>query len=145
MNKPAEYLWDEERGMATCILYYKNLEFKGVAFCHPEDKDMQSKLTGQTIAEWRAMRKYFRHMRDNELKPQLKALKQLYYAMNRSKEFDPKSYQSKMLYRHIQNNKTDLDTINNNIATLSQNLTTYISDKDKVYQSLRKIKQAKDN
>ena len=106
---------------------------------------MQSKLTGQTIAEWRAMRQYFRHMRDNELKPQLKALKQLYYAMNRSKEFDPKSYQSKMLYRHIQNIKTDLDTINNNIATLSQNLTTYISDKDKVYQSLRKIKQAKDN
>lgn len=91
------------------------------------------------------MRKYFRHIRDNELKPQFKALKQLYYAMNRSKEFDPKSYQSKMLYRHIQNIKMDLNTINNNIAMLSQNLRDYIKDKDEVYQSLRKIKQAKDN
>ena len=145
MNKEPMYLWDEERGIASCIIYYNNLEFKGTAFCHPEDKDMQSKLTGQTIAEWRAMRQYFRHMRDNELKPQLKALKQLYYAMNRSKEFDPKSYQSKMLYRHIQYIKMDLDTINNNIATLSQNLRDYIKNKDNVYQSLRKIKQAKDN
>lgn len=145
MNKPAEYLWDEERGIATCILYYKNLEFKGVAFCHPEDKDMQSKLTGQTIAEWRAMRKYFRHMRDNELKPQLKALKQLYYAMNRSKQFNPKSYESKMLYSHIQNIKFDLNTINNNLAQLSQNLREYLKDKEDIYQSLRKMRQAKDN
>lgn len=145
MNKPADYLWDAERGMATCIVYYKNLEFKGTAFCHPEDKDMKSKLTGQTIAEWRAMRQYFRHIRDNELKPQLQSLKQLYYAMNRSKRFDPKSYQSKMLFRHIQNIEFDLDTVNKNIAALSQNLKDYIDDKDKIYQTLRKIKQAKDN
>ena len=145
MKKPAEYLWDEERGMATCILYYKNLEFKGVAFCHPEDRDMQSKLTGQTIAEWRAIRKYFRHMRDNELKPQLKALKQLYYAMNRSKHFNPKSYESKMLYSHIQNIEFDLATINNNLASLSQNLNEYLKDKEDIYQSLRKMRQAKDN
>ena len=32
MNKEPMYLWDEERGIASCIIYYNNLEFKGTAF-----------------------------------------------------------------------------------------------------------------
>ena len=76
MNKQPEYTWSERYGTATCTLFYKNYEFTGVANCHPDDKDMMSKLTGQTIAEYRATLKYLRFIRDCELQPQLKSLKQ---------------------------------------------------------------------
>ena len=99
--KQPEYTWDEEQGIASCTLHYNNQEFIGMAICHPDDRDMQSKLTGQNIAEFRALIQAWRYKRDCELRPQLKALNQLYYSMNRSKYFDPTSYEAKMLYRQI--------------------------------------------
>lgn len=143
MKQLSEYLWDETTGEATCILHYKNLTFVGKAHCHPDDKDMQSKITGQTIAEWRAMRSYLRHLRDNELKPQLKSLKQLYYAMNRSQQFNEKSYEAKMLFGHIENLELDLEIVNQELALLVKNTKDYIDSKEKVFQSLRKMRQAK--
>ena len=101
MNKQPEYFWNEEHGIASASIYYKNYTFTGKAYCHPEDRDMMSKLTGQTIAEMRATIKYLKFVRDCELQPQLKALKQLYYSMNYSKHFDPKSYEAKMLYKQM--------------------------------------------
>ena len=108
---------------------------------------MMSKLTGQTIAEFRATLQYLRHIRDNELQPQLKSLYQLYYSMNRSSKFNPKSYEAKMLYSQIQNLENDLVAIKENIATLSQDLKRYINDKEKSHQLIRnrRAAAAKDN
>lgn len=135
--KTPKYTWNPETGEASCIICYNDLEFVGTAYCHPEDGDMKSKLTGQTIAEIRAMLAYLRHIRDNELRPQLKSLNQLYYSMNRSKNYNKKSYESYMLYRQIRILQNDLDTIKIEIANLRKGLKEYIEQKEKDHQIIR--------
>lgn len=143
--KQPKYTWDPVEGCAYCTLYYNNKEFYGVAFCHPDDKDMQSRLTGQTIAEYRALKELWRYRRDCELRPQLKILKQLYYSMNRSKKFAPFSYENKMLQRQIRMIENDLATTKEELADVEQKLKHYISIKENCYQALRKLRKGKDN
>lgn len=137
------YEWQPEEGLAICKVYYNNMEFKGTASCHPDDIDMCSKMTGQTIAELRAEIKKLQHIRDNELRPQLKALKQLYYAMNRSKKYNKKSYESKMLYRAIKNISNELDMIKEILDDDRKFLKEYIDLKDIYYKNIRSRREAK--
>ena len=144
MNKQPEYTWSERYGTATCTLFYKNYEFTGVANCHPDDKDMMSKLTGQTIAEYRATLKYLRFIRDCELQPQLKSLKQLYYSMNHSKYFNPKSYEVKMLYRQINQLTEDLKENKYLIDLTKSQLETYLITKERDHTQLRNFLKKKE-
>lgn len=143
MNKQPEYFWCEENGTAFCTIFYNNYTFTGEAQCHPDDRDMMSKLTGQTIAEMRATIKYLRFIRDCELQPQLKALKQLYYSMNYSKYFNPKSYEAKMLYRQINILKEDLTNIKIEITNIKTSLKEYIERKEKDHQKIRELQNNK--
>lgn len=133
-----KYGFDEETGKAWYELYDGNMTFRGEASCHPDDMDMISQLTGLAIAEARAAIAYETHIRDNILKPQLASVKQLYYAMNRSKNFNPKSYENKMLYRHIRNLENDLTIIKESIATIKLELRQYLANKEVFYQKIRK-------
>lgn len=144
MNKQPEYTWSERYGTATCTLFYKNYEFTGVANCHPDDKDMMSKLTGQTIAEYRATLKYLRFIRDCELQPQLKSLKQLYYSMNHSKYFNPKSYEVKMLYRQINQLTEDLKENKYLIDLTKSELKAYLTTKERDHKQLRDFLKKKE-
>ena len=117
-KKEPEYSYDSVRGLATYTLFYKDLKFGGAAFCHPDDEDMKSQMIGLTIAESRATLKYLRHIRDNELRPQLASLKQLMYSMNHSKQYNRKSYEARMLYRHIQMYEEDLKNITEDISRI---------------------------
>ena len=143
--KQPEYTWDEEQGIASCTLYYSDQEFIGMAICHPDDRDMQSKLTGQNIAEFRALIQAWRYKRDCELRPQLRALNQLYYSMNRSKYFDPTSYETKMLYRQINNIKNELEAVKIEIKVLTDDLKNYINIKEIYHNTVRERREAKDN
>ena len=67
-----EYDWSPEFGWATCTIYDHDTKFYGAAKCHPDDEDMKNRLAGQNIAEARASIQYLKHIRDNELRPQLK-------------------------------------------------------------------------
>ena len=144
MNKQPEYTWSERYGTATCTLFYKNYEFSGVANCHPDDQDMMSKLTGQTIAEYRATLKYLRFIRDCELQPQLKSLKQLYYSMNHSKYFNPKSYEAKMLYRQINHLTEDLKENKYLIDLTKSELEAYLTTKERDHKQLRDFLKKKE-
>ena len=144
MNKQPQYFWSEENGTAFATIFYKNYTFTGEAFCHPDDKDMMSKLTGQTIAEYRATIKYLRFIRDCELQPQLKALKQLYYSMNHSKYFNPESYEAKMLYRQIKNLKEDLEAIKEEIQHQKDSLKAYLEIKEADHAKIRAHKAKKE-
>ena len=144
MNKQPEYFWSERYGTATCTLFYKNHEFTGIANCHPDDQDMMSKLTGQTIAEYRATLQYLRFIRDCELQPQLKALKQLYYSINHSKYFDPKSYEAKMLYRQIKNLKEDLEAVKEELQYQKDSLKAYLETKETDHTKIRAHKTKKE-
>ena len=142
-NEPILH-WDEEAGVASCIVSDNEKVYTGFARCHPDDSDMSSQKTGCEIALRRAKIAALRGYRD-ELKIRLSALKQLYYSMNKSQRFNAKSYENKMLQRQIRQINFDLDTTKEMIATEEQNLRTYIADKDKFYQKVRFNRQKTNN
>lgn len=145
MKQEPIFNWDPEEGVASCIIKYKNQTFCGVAMCHEEDKDMMSEKTGMEIAYRRATIDYLKYIRDMELKPALKALKQLYYTMKHSTHFNPKSYENSKLQRHIRMYEFDLETINELIVNERKNLKDYIDKKDEFYKKTRigrQIRQA---
>ena len=145
MKQEPIFNWDPEEGVASCIIQYKNQTFCGVAMCHEADKDMMSEKTGMEIAYRRATIDYLKYVRDMELKPALKALKQLYYTMKHSTHFNPKSYENSKLQRHIRMYEFDLETINELIVDERKNLKDYINNKDEFYKKTRigrQIKQA---
>lgn len=131
------YNYNGDTGIAFCTIYEYGLEFMGAALCHPDDKDMKSERTGCEIANRRAYIHLLCHERDNIIVPQLKALKQLYYSINRSKNFNKKGYVEKALYRHIRMLEHDLTAIKAEIATERQSLKDYINGKEKFYQRHR--------
>ena len=135
-NKPI-FHYDKETGCSTCIIETKYGNFSGTACCHPDDMDMASEKVGCEIAYSRAAIDSLKYERDNVIKPSLKALKQLYYSMNRSKKFNPKSYEYKMLKRQIECWEFDLAVINDMINTERTWIRDYINTKEALYQNIR--------
>lgn len=113
-----EFKWDENMGYAQCYIYYKNQVFVGDALCHKDDLKYKSRTVGESLAQYRATRYYLAWVRDNEVLPQLKALNQLYYSMKHSAQFNPKSYEAKMLFRQIRQKKEDVESIRQLITDL---------------------------
>ena len=144
MNKEPIYEWHNDEGVAVCVLQYKTMTITGLAQCHPDDEDMKSKLTGETIAELRAVIKLWQFIRDFEIMPQLKSLKQLYYSMNHSKYFDPRSYEAKMLYRQIKLLEEDLVAVKEEIQRSKDELKAYLETKEKDHEKLRNYKAKKE-
>lgn len=141
-NEP-RFEWDPEEGIATCILTDGDNIFLGMAQCSEEDKDMMSEKTGYEIAISRAKIDYLKHIRDNILKPRLAALKQLYFSINQSKQYNEKSYENIMLCRQIHMTDTDLTVIKEDLARTKENLKDYIKQKGEFYKKVRE-ERAKD-
>ena len=135
-NRPI-FHYDKETGCSTCIIETKYGKFSGTACCHPDDMDMASEKVGCEIAYSRAAIDSLKYERDNVIKPSLKALKQLYYSMNRSNKFNPKSYEYKMLKRQIECWEFDLAIINDMINTERTWIRDYINTKEALYQNIR--------
>ena len=141
------YNWDKENGIASCsfsgtLRGHKKM-YTGWAHVHPEDEDMSSELVGTTLAEWRAHIEMLQDYKDNEIEPALAALKQLYYSMNRSKHFNPKSYEAKMLFRQIRLKEEDLAFCKNAIQKTKRFIKEYIDQKEQNYQLIRKKRKQK--
>ena len=141
MPKPF-FSWCEDTGTAVCIIDNK---FQGFAQCHEDDEDMKSEKVGYNLAYNRALLKLLKHKRNNEIKPSLKALKQLYYSMKHSSRFNEHSYEAIMLNRQIRNWEIDLEGIEDAINFLQKHIDQYIADKEIFYQKIRKIRQADKN
>lgn len=124
-------------GSAVYIIEYNGYKFVGEATCHPDDLDFESERVGLTIAEARANIKVLRHMRDCEVKPQLKILKHLYDNMRSSMKHNIYSYEAKMMRSQIRVIEKELATINNAIADEQKFIKDYIDGKDKMYKRLR--------
>ena len=99
--KQPKFIYDAETNESLCILTDNDNIFVGTASLHPDDAEFASEKFGLGVAHLRASIKALQHYRNNELKPKLKALKQLYYSMNKSKKFNEKSYENIMLQRQI--------------------------------------------
>ena len=136
--------WDENAGIASCIVSNGEKVYTGFAKCHPDDTDMTSEKTGCEIALRRARINALRGYRD-ELKIRLSALNQYYHSMNMSYRFNEKSYENKMLQRQIRQIKFDLDTTKEMIAGEELSLRAYIKSKDVFYIQTRKRRQKANN
>ena len=135
-NEPI-FEWNEETGTAKCTVSYKNKKIQGVAICHPDDKDMQSKLTGQEIAKRRAKIECYIHIKENEILPKIEILNHLIGTMTHSKNFNPKSYEIKRVRAELQNLKDDLTTINEELAEERVGLKLFLVQKDAFYKQIR--------
>ena len=143
-NKLPEIEWNEEIGIATCVITDTfGRSHVGVAQCHEHDADMKSEKVGIEIANRRAEIATLKSYVNDELKPRLRALKQLYYSMNRSKHFNEKSYENKMLWSQIRLIKNELATVKETIAELEEDLIRYIDQKDDFYKKVRKHRKIK--
>lgn len=132
-----------KNGVTECYIRYDNYVALGIAKCHPDDADMQNENTGCEIALRRATIMMYKHHRDI-LKSQLQALKQLYYSMNKSKRFNPNSYENIMLQRQINIIKTDLDTIKEMIVETQESLREYLKLKNDFYVAIRANRAKRD-
>ena len=130
--------WDEEKGIATCTIYYKNKKYTGSATCHELDNDMKSEKAGTQLAIWRAEIDYYKHIKNDEILPSIRALKHLYSTMVQSKQFNENSYENKRLWKQIRSYEADLTVINHELAVLKENIKDYIQEKDKFYKQIRK-------
>lgn len=141
--KRVEFDYDKDEGLTVCTINMGNDgRFYGAATCHPDDKDMCSELTGQTIAHMRANISYLEFLRDMRIKPGLKALKQLYASTNRSKKFQADSYEAKMMRSQIGVYERDLADVKEALKFLRQDLKDYINIKDEKYKVIRKKRKA---
>jgi len=137
MKEPTFYYKD---GYAKCVAEDDmGRVFMGEAWCADEDKDFESMIMGSTIAEMRAQIAAAKTYRD-DLKIKLSALNQLYYSMKHSKQFNPKSYENKMLHRQIKLIEGDLEIAKHQLAVLKLDLFEYINDKDAYHQKIRKMR-----
>lgn len=144
-NKPI-YKWNDEMGIATCTLVdnINNKTYIGKAVCHPDDRAFMTDKAGLTIASSRATIKALQSYKNDELKPGLKALNQLYYSIKHSKHFNANSYEARALKRQIKIKEADIKVINDKIKEEREFLKKYIDDKENFYQAVRKIR-AKNN
>lgn len=110
--------------------------FIGEAYCHPDDADFQSLITGSTLAELRAERKALTAYK-NDLRVKREALQQYFYSINQSKQFNPFSYEVNMLMRQIEMLKAEFEEIREQIKLLKVYEQKYIDEKDRVYKYLR--------
>lgn len=133
--------WHEETGTATCRVYYTgangvNIVGLGYAFTDPRDEPFKSKLTGGTIAEYRADLDMYRQIRDYELKPSIITLKHLQTTMAQSPQYNPDSFEAKRLQRQINSFKRQLDNTNKIIANIQETIRNYIKNKDEMHQRI---------
>lgn len=136
--------WDAENYKATYIIEDEcGRQFIGEAIAHEEDHDFATELAGTQIACLRATIKYLQSVKRDILKPQLAALKQLYYSINRSNKFNPKSYESKMLFNQIEIKEEDIKAINLEIHRHKEFLHNYINDKDRAFKIMRRYRASR--
>lgn len=139
MKEPIFYYRD---GYAKCLAEDDmGRVFIGEAWCADEDKDFESMIMGSTIAEMRAQIEAAKTYRD-DLKIKLSALNQLYYSMKHSKQFNPKSYENKMLHRQIKLLENDLSIAKHQLAVLKLDLFEYINDKDQLHKKIKENRSA---
>ena len=129
-----------ENNIAKCIIHYKHQEFCGNAYCHPQDKDMESQRTGFTIAEARAEIKLLKHILKTEVRPQLQILTHIYTNMCHSSKFNKKSYEAKTLLNQIKRYDEEERGISYLIQDKKDFLKSYINGKEEMYQKIRKAR-----
>lgn len=133
--------WDKDSRTTTCIISDKNNNiFVGTATCHPEDKDMCNKLTGQQIAFLRCRIKLLQFYKNKYIN-ELKGIEKTFQALQCYKIYNQEHFESKFLQKTINQYKQDINDLKKLIINEKTELKNYINEKDKLYQTIRGNKQ----
>ena len=135
-----KYNFYTENDVYYCDLTYNDLTFTGEARCHPDDQDVKSERTGYFIAETRVNIEKLRWCRDYEVMPMVKHYRHFYDCLSHSSKFNPDSYETKRIKWELKKWENALTEIREEIKNEREYLTKYISEKDKLYQKIRKGK-----
>ena len=135
--------WNEELGLATCILETNYGSYKGEAQVHPDDIDMKSQKTGLIIATYRARIKMLKALKSMYLLPQIEVLERVEKYFNRSSTFNSNCRENLFLLQELKALKTDLATINKMLVEDKCGLSAFIKSKEAFYQRIRKSRKAR--
>ncbi len=133
------FSYDATKGVSSCIIVDKDKTFIGLALCHPDDMDFMSEKTGCNIAESKARIEMLKYKRD-ELKATIKTFKHFMSCIKNSKNYNPNSYETKMIRRQLRQLENQLATTKQEIATEKEALKEYIVLKDNFYKKIRKAR-----
>lgn len=142
IKKEPQYYFDEESGVAGCVLFYNDKEIEGSALCHPQDEDMKSEKVGCHIAESRALTKYYKVLREETI-VSLRALNEYYDKLKKNEYYDENSFPVILLKQTIEEKEKELKEIRALIKEEQKELYTYINLKDKMYVMMRAMRAEK--
>ena len=137
------FTWDETTGVATCCINYNGVMIQKEAHCHEEDLDFISERTGCYIAESRAIIALLQYKKNNELRPKISVLKHAKNTIEQSKHFNAKSHDYITISKLLKDLEFELREIKLKIHMEKSYLNEYLMNKDLIYKSIRKRKQAK--
>ena len=129
--------WNEEDGITIYKVQDKDKYYVGVSECHPDDKEFQSQEFGQALATVRATIEFLRNTRDNEIAPQLKIVKHLYTNITKSKLYNPKSHEAKMIRRKYYQLQDQYEAIRDEIKMFKDQESYLIDTKESFNQLIR--------
>lgn len=124
-----------DSGMTICTLRDKsNNVVHGYAYCHP-DEPQPSERVGEYIATIRAEIKYYKFIRKNELRPQMKALEHVYTCISNtnSKLYDKNSPEAQLVWKQYWRLREDYKILKEIIVELEDALNSYLSDREKYF------------
>ena len=140
MSLKVKKSWDSEDGIAVYTTTTPDgNSFTGVSQCHPDDKEFMSENFGMSIAGTRSALAYLRHLRDNEILPQIKILNHVYTNMTTNKKFNPKSYEATMVRRQLTHLRYELEDTKEMIRLLKDQIDINIKTKE----SFNKLERSK--
>ena len=140
-----KFEWDEVTRTAHCYISIDDSQLIiGSAKCCPEDYDMSSEKTGCEIAYYRASIKLVQHFIMNDITPRLNALKQLYYSINHSSQYNPKSYESRMIRRQLRLVENELAIAKEMVVERKEQLKEYLKKKEEFYEMVRSMRRVKE-
>lgn len=139
--EPMKYSWSPETGVATCQLFIdRNHIYEGQAICAEQDTDMKSEKTGCHIATERAKLAWYKDMRD-ELSVQSVALRHVISLMRQAPGHDEASPDYQTAVNELRRVEDELSMTRDIINFTRNFLSDYISEKDKFYKGLRRLRK----
>lgn len=113
--------FDKETGISTVVIKTDLGTFEGKAYLHDEDKDIASEFEGCKYAEWRAVIKYLKVLLKQK-KAILNILKDINSNLERMKEYDKYSRQSRYLRKRFYMAQKEVKDLKEYIAHNEENL-----------------------
>ena len=113
--------FNKETGISTVVIKTDLGTFEGKAYLHDEDKDIASEFEGCKYAEWRAVIKYLKVLLKQK-KAILNTLKDINSNLERMKEYDKYSRQSRYLRKRFYMAQKEVKDLKEYIAHNEENL-----------------------